>query len=243
MPRRLLAATAATLLAVLGAVVLLGYVHGADARARAGEQLTPVLVVDSEIAPGTAAEALAGSVSVQQVPTRLAAPGSTGDLSSLAGLVTDAALLPGEQVIAGQFVAPAAFLPAGAVAVPAGMVQVSVTLDAQRAVGGILKAGDLVGVQLTSPTAAGDVAVSSVFLVLHQVLVTRVVDPADTSDPTAPYLVTLAVSPDDAAQVVRGTTTQAIWLSLETAAPTSAGGSTGSSTSSTSTTVTTGDDK
>jgi pilus assembly protein CpaB len=243
MPRRLLAAIAAALLAVLGAVVLISYAHGADARAQAGEQLVPVLVVGSDVAAGTKADALAGSVTITRVPRRLAAPGAISDLSAVATRVTNAPLLPGEQVVSAQFVDPASFLPAGAVAVPAGMVQVSVTLDAQRAVGGILKAGDKVGVQLTSPTAAQDVAVSRVFLVLHQVLVTRVVDPANTSDPTAPYLVTLAVSQDDAAQVVRGTTTQAVWLTLETAAPASAGGSSGSATSTTSTTVTTGDDK
>ena len=46
MRRRLIAALAALVLAATGAVVLLAYVRGADARALAGTETVDVLVVD-----------------------------------------------------------------------------------------------------------------------------------------------------------------------------------------------------
>jgi len=237
MTRRIIAAVAALLLAAVGAVVLIGVVRDADTRARAGEELVDVLVVDSEIAPGTSVADLGGSVSVEQVPGRLLAPGAVTDLAALQDQVATASLLPGEQLVTGRFAKPADLAPAGTVLAPDGMVEVSVSLDGQRAVGGVLKAGDKVGVQLTEEAAAeGGVSSYSVFAVFNDVLVTRVVAPAE-GDPSGLYTVTLALSPEDAEVVVLGMTSQAIWLSLEKAAMGDAG-----QTPST-TTVTLGDDQ
>jgi pilus assembly protein CpaB len=235
--RRLLAAIAAAVLALFGALVLISWVNNADARARAGEQLVPVLVVDHQVTAGSAASGLAGSVSVKQVPARLAATGSVSSLADLKGKVANADLLPGEQLVTGRFADPATQRPAGTVAVPEGMVEVSVSLEPQRAVGGVLKAGDKVGVQLTNPTSPDGVVTTSVVRVLHDVLVTRT--PGDTSaaklDPNAASIVTLAVSRQDATDVVRGATAKALWLSLEVPG---VGTGSGSSATSTSTTAT-----
>ena len=240
MTRRIIAATAAVLLAVLGAVLLVGYVGDADARARAGEELVDVLVVDSEVAGGTSADALGGSVSVEQVPERLLADGAVTDLAELAGQVSTASLLPGEQLVAGRFASPASLAPAGTVLAPDGMVEISVSLDAQRAVGGVLEAGDVVGIQLTNEESAeGGLAAYSVYRVFTGVLVTRVVPPAEGADASAPYTVTLALTPQDASVVVLGTTSQSVWLSLEEAGT----GPAVTSTVSTTTTATLGDDK
>jgi pilus assembly protein CpaB len=216
MPRRLLAAAAAVLLAIVGAMVLIGYVRGADARAQADEDLVPVLVVDSEVAAGTAGETVAGQVTLVEVPRRLAAEDALSDVAALAGQVTTAVLLPGEQVRSARFTDPATLAAPGTVAAPDGLVEVSVTLDAQRAVGGALRPGDRVGVQLTNQES-GDSGLTaySVFRVLHGVLVTRATAPGDGADPSAPYVITLALSPGDAADFVLGTTAQSVWLSLE----------------------------
>lgn len=239
MPRRIIAAVAAVVLAVVGAVVLVSYVRGADSRAQAGEQLVDVLVVGSEVAPGTSAGELAGSVSVERVPQRLVADDAVSDLAALGDQVTTASLLPGDQLLAGRFADRQSLAPAGTVLAPEGLVEISVTLDAQRAVGGVLEAGDKVGIQLTNEESAdGGVTAFSVFRVFRDVLVTRVVRPEGTSDPAAPYVVTLALSPQDASVVVLGTESESVWLSLEEASPTSAGQSTA-----TTTTVTLGDDQ
>ncbi len=239
MTRRLLAALAALLLAGLGAMVIVQYIAAADVRAQAGEDLVPVLVVGTEIASGVGTELVAGSVSTQQVPRRLLAADAVSDLSQVDGRVTNAVLLPGDQLVSGRFTDPAELVPVGTVAAPPGMVEVSVSLDAQRAAGGVVKAGDRVGVQLTNQSSA-ETGVTSfeVFRIFPGVLVTRVSAPADTGDPNVPYLVTLALSPADASVVVLGTEAEAVWLSLEEPALHSAG-----NTGSTATTATLGDDK
>lgn len=240
MTRRLIAAAAAVLLAALGAVVLINWVQGADTRARADEQLVDVLVVGSEVSAGTPADDLGGSVSVVQVPERLVAPGAVTALSEVSGQIVTASLLPGEQIVTGRFADPAALAPAGTVAAPDGTVEVTVALDAQRAVGGVLEAGDKVGVQLTNESAAdGGVTAYSVYAVMNDVLVTRVVAPAEDADPAAMHLITLALTPDQATQFVLGTSSQAVWLSLEEASPVSGG----TTTVDTTTTVTLGDDQ
>lgn len=240
MPRRLLAAIAAVLLAVLGAVVIISYVNGADSRAQAGEELVDVLVVDDGVSAGTSADELEGKVTVEQVPARLVAPDAVTDLSTVEGKVATAALVPGDQLVTSRFADPDELAPEGTVLAPDGTVEVSMALDAQRAVGGVLRAGDKVGVQLTNETdAGGGVSAYSVFRVFTDVLVTRVVAPGDTADPAGTYLVTLALSPEDAATVLLGTTSQAVWLSLE-GSPVGAAGSVADDTT---LTATLGDDK
>ena len=216
MPRRSIAAIAAVLLAVFGAVVIISYVRGADSRAQAGERLVDVLVVSSGVAAGTPVGDLAASVTVERVPERLRAADAVSDLSSLDGQVATAALVPGDQVVTARFAQPSALAPEGTVLAPEGMVEVSVSLEAQRALGAQLRAGDKVGVQITErPNGPGDsVTMYSVWRVLHDVLVTRVGD-TDAEDPGQPVTITLALSPLDAEGVVLGLEAQALWFSLE----------------------------
>ena len=75
MRRRLIAALAALVLAATGAVVLLAYVRGADARALAGVQTVDVLVVDRPVAEGTPGEDLAELVRTERLPAKAAVPG------------------------------------------------------------------------------------------------------------------------------------------------------------------------
>ncbi len=240
MRRRLIAGLTAVAMALFGGTVLVRYVQAADERARAGEELVSVLVVDEDIPPGADAITVRESVSPVEVPARLVAPGSMTDLAAASGKVTNSTILAGEQLLAERFTHPAEVAPAGTVLpdVP-GMVEVSVALDAQRAAGGVLKAGDRVGVQLTSQeNGTSGLTSLRVFDVFNGVLVTRVVGPADPTDPAASYLVTLALRPADASSVVLGSTAQSVWLSLEKPALVPPAGSSAAST-----TATLGDDK
>jgi pilus assembly protein CpaB len=211
MQRRLLAAVAAFLIAAVGAVVLVSYAQSADARAQAGEQLVPVLVVGSTVPAGTDAAVVAGSVTTEQVPARLAAPGRLSDLSAVAGFVTTADLLPGEQVLEDRFADPAALLPAGTVAAPAGTQEVSLTLQPQQAVNGALKAGDRVGVLMIGK----DTPVTPASQSIDGVLVTRSTGGAESTDPSAQVTVTLALDGPQSAAVIAGMQQGTIWLSLQ----------------------------
>lgn len=227
MRRRLLAAAAALVLAVLGTVVLVGYARGADQRAMAGMTTVSVLVVAEPVAAGTPGDELAPLVRTAELPAVAAVAGRVTDLADLTGQVATTDLQPGEQLLAGRFAAPESLQTPGTVAVPAGSTEISVLLEPQRVVGGRLAAGDDVGVLVSLQDPARTHAV------LHGVLVTQVqgapapvdaaaqadpdVDPAGSAAPTASLLVTLALPARDAERVVFGAEHGTLWLSLEPA--------------------------
>ncbi|MBB3676188.1 pilus assembly protein CpaB [Modestobacter versicolor] len=238
--RRVLAVLTALALAAFGAFVLIGYVRGADARAEAGAVLVPVLVVDEAVPAGTPVEELADRVSTAQVPQRLVASGALDELTTVSGLSTTTELLPGEQVVAGRFADPTVQA-AGEVSVPEGMQEVSLTLESQRAVDGVLAAGDRVGVYVSD--GGLDITAATVAsLAVDRALVTRVTGGGtDLTGAVPTVTVTLALTDADAVQVIAGMAEDAVWLALQeraTSADTSL-----TSTSLTSTTTTTGDDQ
>ncbi len=221
MRRRLIAALAALVLAATGAVVLLAYVRGADARALAGTQTVDVLVVDQPVAAGTPGEALADLVRTERLPAKAAVPGGVADLDALTGQVATVDLQPGEQLLATRFAAPEDLTVPGTVAAPTGTSEVSILLEPQRAVGGRLAAGDTVGVHVSLE--------DSTRVVLNRVLVTQVQGaPAPAPDgqttdtaatggaaPSASLMITLGLRPEQAEAVVFGMEHGTVWLSLE----------------------------
>ena len=226
MRRRLLAALAALVLLLVGTVVLVAYVRGADARALAGTRTVQVLVADQPIPKGTTGDALAALVRTEVLPEKAALAGRVTDLSALAGQVATVDLEPGEQLLAGRFAEPDSLHAPGTVAVPKGKSEVSVLLEPQRVVGGRLAAGDTVGVYISLD--------KKTHAVLHRVLITQVQGapaPADaggdkgqpetasssSAAPTSSLMVTLAVTARQAEAVVFGMENGTVWLSLENA--------------------------
>jgi pilus assembly protein CpaB len=228
MRRRFLALLAAFLLAAFGAAVLIQYVRTAEERAQAGEVVVPVYVVTTEVGTGTDAGAVSGAVTLESVPARLLAPGAVQDqntLAQMAGMVTGADLLPGEQLVTGRFVDPSVLLPVEAVPPPEGTQEVSLTLEPQRAVDGHLVPGSRVGVFVTVPVvdAKTGKALAGTGLAVTDVLVTRVSGGTSSSADGAGQSavnVTLAVAAEDAATVISGMAQNAVWLSLQSADPT-----------------------
>lgn len=229
MKRRILAALAALVLAVVGAVLLMSYVGAADQRAMAGMQTVTVLVVTKPITEGTAATGLTGRVKAKELPATAVTSGSVSDLDQLQGRVASTDLLPGEQLLTSRFVAASTLSHADDVVVPKGLQQFSVTLEPQRVVGGHLAAGATVGVFISLPKDAETPA--QTHLVLNKVLVTRVeggVVPATTdgdgatpsarsSAASTSVMVTLAASAADAEMVIFGAEHGTVWLSSEPA--------------------------
>jgi pilus assembly protein CpaB len=225
MRRRLLAAIAAVLLILVGTVVLLAYVHGADSRALAGARTVDVLVVEQVVPAGTPAADLTDLVRTERLPAKAAVAGRVTDLGGLAGQVTTVDLQPGEQLLAGRFARPDELQTPGTVPAPAGTEEVSVLLEPQRANGGRLAAGDTVGIFVSIDEPP------STHAVLHRVLVTQVQGAPQPADPSADegtatasaaspapsgsLLVTLAVTAEQAEGVVFGAEHGTLWLSLE----------------------------
>ena len=243
---------AAILLAAAGTWVLVQYVSNADERAAEDQVLVEVLVVDAAIPQGTPVVEAARSMSNKAVREVDRAPSALASLDSVRGLVTAVDLLPGEQVLASRFIEEEVLLATDrTVEVPGGLLELTVQLTSERAVGGTLVPGDKVAVlssfqpftldavepedeedlnnflnndetvetiALTTPNATGISA--------HKALVTRVqlaalpsVDEEGNRNPdVAPeegVLVTLAVAPGDAEQIVFTAEFGAIWLARE----------------------------
>jgi pilus assembly protein CpaB len=231
MRRRIIAGFTALALALFGAVVLVQYVRGADERAQAGEEQVSVLVVGREVPAGADVATVRSAVVEEQVPARLLSDGALTDvaaLDALAGRQTTAALLAGEQVRTARFAVPDpdALEPDGSAPVPAGMVEMSLTLEPQRALGGQLAPHDVVDVVVSTPeTIPGTTTQRPVSRqALGDVLVTRVddggsassEDGAATAAGTDAVTVTLAVLPQDAPVLAAGAELGTVWLTLVT---------------------------
>ncbi len=142
--RRWVAIVAAIVLAAVGTLLLISYVQSAEQRAREGQELAKVLVVDQLIEKGTLAELIGDSVKEVDVPLEVLAEDAVSDLTELAGLIATTDLIPGEQVIASRFQTPAAVAAESRVEVPPELLQVTIRLEPTRAVGGRLLPGDRV---------------------------------------------------------------------------------------------------
>ncbi len=165
MRRRVIALVAAVLLAGVGTMVLVGFVQSAEERAVAGQELVAVLQVraDATVPQGTSSEEIAPLIEVVEVPAQARAVGAITDLGEVAGLATAVDLVPGEQLIAARFVEAAEVqadrredLPRRRVAVPDGMLEVPIRLDAVSALGGIIDVGDTVAIVASFANYTGD---------------------------------------------------------------------------------------
>ncbi|HUS41914.1 MAG TPA: RcpC/CpaB family pilus assembly protein [Ilumatobacteraceae bacterium] len=142
--RRIIGIVAAVLLALVGTVSLVAYVNSAKDNAVADEALVDVYVVDDFVPKGAASETIAASVSIEQVPARLKQSGAITDLAALGDEVAATDLQPGDQLLEARLAAKEAV-----VEEVSDKVQVSALLEAERAVGGAIKQGDLVGVYVS----------------------------------------------------------------------------------------------
>ena len=142
--RRIIGIVAATILALIGTVALVSYVQSAKDEAVAQEALVDVYVVDELVPKGAAPETIKSSVSIEQVPQRLKQTGAITDLEAVGDQVAGADLQPGDQLLAARLASRDLV-----VAEVTDKVQISARLDAERAVGGSLQKGDLVGVYLS----------------------------------------------------------------------------------------------
>src|SRR5688572_1054231 len=175
---------AAIALAAIGTVVIVGYVNGAEDRALAGEEIVKVLVVTDEIPAGTPAEDIGDRVKSEQVVEKVKADGAVTDVATLKGMVTSASLVPGEQLLEQRFVEKTAYRSGTGVAVPEGMLQTTVSLSPERAVGGVLTPGTKVAVSISfeaqktdanpSDGLAEDSSDNLTHMTLRKVLVTHV---------------------------------------------------------------------
>ncbi|MFI7586092.1 Flp pilus assembly protein CpaB [Spongisporangium articulatum] len=164
MSRRVLTVLAAGTVFLLGVVLVVAYARGADRRALAGQQAVSVYVAVDDVPAGTsAASAAAQGLIRRELVARLGVPdGALGEIGPDYGQrVATSAIPAGELVLRERFSVPGTT--PGGLAVPEGMVAVSVALTDPSHVGSFVTVGARVAVYDTynvlgsgNRTPAGD---------------------------------------------------------------------------------------
>jgi pilus assembly protein CpaB len=238
MSRRILAVAAALLLALFGTGAMFAYVSNADERALAGQEAVTVLMAAKEIPAGTSAADAEenGLVREDVLPQKAVPTGVLDDLDKdVATRVATAAIAPGQVLTRAQF-GTAATTTAG-LPVPDGTVAVSVEMTRPGHVGGFVEPGVEIAVYDTFNTfgsragsrPSGDrISDRHEYLRDTRVLLPRVSVLAvgdattakgdggdETTDETADTgIVTIAVTPADAAKLVHGANTGTLYFAL-----------------------------
>lgn len=183
--RRLVTLGVALVLAVVGTILLLAYVRGAEQRALEGQQLASVYVVASPIPAGADLDTVRQRVQLTEIPVHAVARGAVSDLDALADLVPAVNLIVGEQILAGRFVAPAELEVDTRVEVPPEFLQLTIHLTPERTIGGQIVPGDLVA-----------------FLVSFQPFNLGGIEPGIEPDPDVPVVPVDPTDEDEAPELV-----------------------------------------
>jgi pilus assembly protein CpaB len=206
----------AFLLAAGATVGVFLYVRGVKHNnAAAAANLVQVIVSKQDITAGTRLDDLIakGRFTTLQVPKDALVPGAVTDLSELQGQTTSTFILKGEQITTARL--QGSTQPTGGVlGIPKGYEALSVSLEPQRSLNGVLQAGDHVVVLATiaggngsnggAPTQAETVVVVPDVKVLSTT--------AGTTGTTG--IITLALTPIDVSRVVLAQEQESVWLSL-----------------------------
>jgi pilus assembly protein CpaB len=145
--RRILTIVLAIALAVIGTGAVLVYAKGADQRAIAGQQAVSVFVATQQIPAGTSAKAALdnGMLARQKLPASSVPADAVRSLSSdLQPLVASANIAPGELLLRPMLVTAVATT--SGVAIPAGMMAVTLALCVPEAVARYVYPGSEVAV-------------------------------------------------------------------------------------------------
>jgi pilus assembly protein CpaB len=217
MNKRVIAAVAAAVLALLGVLVLVTWAQRADDRAFEGAKMVDVVRLTKDVAVGTSAAELKKATEVARLPRSAVPDGAVTSLDEVAGLATNASVLKGEVLLASRMARPGTKQEKPS-RVPAGYQEVSIALDGERSVAGDIKPGDTVGVIVTTETGTNVVA--------NQVLVTKVGTKLGSGNEGAATakVVTIAVKTLDAEKIVHGQRWATVWLTLQDADTDTSGG-------------------
>jgi pilus assembly protein CpaB len=147
MTRRLITIGLAVLLAVLGTAGVLLYVKQADARALAGQQAVTVLIAEKRVPQGTSAKDAEdqGLLRTDKLPAASVPDGALTSIDAGLESLVASAEIPAGMVVLRPMLVPAAQIVSG-VAIPDGKIAITVSVDAQERVGGLVQVGSKVAV-------------------------------------------------------------------------------------------------
>jgi pilus assembly protein CpaB len=224
MKRPIVPIAIAVLLALLAGVLVFMYTSSVEDRAQEGQQSVSILVSTAVIPLGmTLGDANAGGiVTSSEITEKLKPAGSLSEVTSEnAALVAQADIAPGQILMATSF---GLAVPVSApLAVPEGLMAVSIAMEGPGKVGSFLRPGSQVavfGTVTATATDPGGQPVLSSRVLLDRVLVLAIGDitAASQSSATAESwqntLVTLAVDQTQAEKLVQASRTGSLYMAL-----------------------------
>ena len=219
----------ALILATLATAGVFMYSRGVEEQAKTGGTMVQVVVSKVDLPARTDLDQMIkdDQFRIIQVPASVVVDGAVTSVDQLAGKNNSVAILAGEQIPAARI---SGNVPGGALAIPEGMEAITVSLDAPRAVAGVLNAGDHVTIYSTFRGAPGKGAAAAsepVTVVLVPTVELLAVfrplasstfggDDAPTSSEQLPgsLTVTVALTPEDAQRFVFSMESGSTWFGL-----------------------------
>jgi pilus assembly protein CpaB len=236
MNRRIGLIALAVVLALIGTFAVYSYAHNADKRAVAATRHVQVVMADKAVPAGTSwADALKGHyLSQQNVPVNSKPDRAVGslDVSIPTSEVATAQIAAGQIVVRQMFGKPSSAT--GILAIPKGKLAISVSLSDDADVAGFVQPSSQVAIFMTAKLsktsttttqgALGDNAdlyISKLLLPRTTVLATSQVAPSDlekagagSSNSNGKELLTLAVTQQEAQQIILAQQTGQLYLGL-----------------------------
>ena len=214
MRRQTLVIPIALLLAIMAAAGVVLYTMNVKEEATTGGPTSTVVVASEDVPACTELDPLIeeGKLVEQEIPKNYIVPGAVGSLEELQGRTVSQPLVEGEQILANR-IDELGTVQGGSLGIPDGFTAYTVELRPEQTVANVLNRGDRVRVFATFSEKSG--ARASVAL-LPDVKVLAVSSDGDPEQQAATnQLVTLAVTPDDAAKLALfGQDTGSLWLNL-----------------------------
>ena len=216
MRRQTLVIPIALLLAVMAAAGVVLYTMNVKEEATTGGPTSTVVVASEDVPTGTELDPLIeqGKLVEQEIPKNYIVPGAVGSLEELQGTTVSQPLLEGEQILASR-IAELGSVKGGTIGIPEGFSAFTMELRPEQTVANVLNRGDHVRVFATFAEKSGARASVALLPDVEVLAVSSEGDADQEQQATTNQLVTLAVTPDDAAKLALfGQDTGSLWLNL-----------------------------
>ncbi len=235
--KRIIASVLGLILAGAGVFILSNFVNNRAEQATAGLQLTEVFVATQDIPIGTSATELQNFVETRQVPLENRVLTAVTDITQLGNQITFERIVAGEQILEGRFTDSDVRLTGGAqgVQVPEDLFEVTFSIAADRAVGGVIQPTENIAIAATATAPAADGLGEETFtrFILRDVFVINVqggqaptlteegvADTTRSQDIAAGNLfITVGLTPENAQRLIFANEQASLWIVRESTLP------------------------
>src|SRR3954451_18008957 len=210
MKERGLVVVLAFLLAIGATAAVFLYVNGVKQDATSGGTTTQVIVSKQIIPSGTSLDGLvsSGAFVAKSVPTEDIVPGAVTSIQQLQGKTTSQTIVAGEQIPIARVDGSVA---GGPLAIPKGMQAETFQLSAAEGVSGHIFQSNHIAIYATFDLPEGTTTTTDL---VPDVQVLDVIRPETKSSTSSQFLVTMALTPQDAQRLAYTIDQGRVWVAL-----------------------------